>query len=322
MRLTATFDHASPNEPSVALPRVMFVNMGKAPRDDVVPEILDLLDMPIQPLEIGVLDNLSSEQIEALSIAEGEQSLSTYLSKHIRIVLSKPAVTARVEEILQGFHPHEFDLVVILSTGLPRDFTCTCPMINAQRAVEAAILSLVSRDASIGLIHPLQRQVGEIDLPVLHRFSVSASHAKEGDRDSLARAVMDVADCDIIVLHSISYTEADREIVAKASRKPVILARRIIASSIRLMLQRVPMGPRNAVSPATQERLARLTPREREVLALVCEGLSNRAIAEELGISPKTVEVHRSHVMAKMEAPSLAALISAVLTGASMPSRG
>jgi RNA polymerase sigma factor (sigma-70 family) len=52
-----------------------------------------------------------------------------------------------------------------------------------------------------------------------------------------------------------------------------------------------------------------LSRREREVMELVVTGNSNREIAETLGISPKTVEVHRSRVMGKMRAESLAHLV-------------
>lgn len=52
-----------------------------------------------------------------------------------------------------------------------------------------------------------------------------------------------------------------------------------------------------------------LSRREREVMGLVVSGNSNREIAETLGISPKTVEVHRSRVMGKMRAESLANLV-------------
>ncbi len=57
------------------------------------------------------------------------------------------------------------------------------------------------------------------------------------------------------------------------------------------------------------KRYQRLTPRERQVMTMVVEGKLNKQIASELGLSHKTVEVHRSHVMSKMEAPSLAALV-------------
>jgi FixJ family two-component response regulator len=57
------------------------------------------------------------------------------------------------------------------------------------------------------------------------------------------------------------------------------------------------------------ERVERLTQREREVMAHVVVGEANRVIAEHLGLSPKTVEVHRAHVMEKLEVHSLAELV-------------
>ena len=57
------------------------------------------------------------------------------------------------------------------------------------------------------------------------------------------------------------------------------------------------------------ERSEALTPREREVMRLVVAGLLNKQIASELGISEKTVNVHRSQVMQKMRADSLAELV-------------
>ena len=58
-----------------------------------------------------------------------------------------------------------------------------------------------------------------------------------------------------------------------------------------------------------QQRYESLTPREREVMQLVVAGLLNKQIAVELDISEKTVNVHRSQVMQKMRAHSLAELV-------------
>lgn len=58
-----------------------------------------------------------------------------------------------------------------------------------------------------------------------------------------------------------------------------------------------------------KQRLGTLTKREREVFHLVAEGLLNKQIAHELGISEKTVKIHRGRVMHKMGAESLAHLV-------------
>jgi two-component system response regulator FixJ len=60
---------------------------------------------------------------------------------------------------------------------------------------------------------------------------------------------------------------------------------------------------------AADERIERLTGREREILALLATGHQNREIATQLGISPRTVEVHKARIMEKLECHSLAELI-------------
>ncbi|NIL99398.1 MAG: response regulator [Acidobacteria bacterium] len=61
------------------------------------------------------------------------------------------------------------------------------------------------------------------------------------------------------------------------------------------------------------ERYATLTNREKEVMALVVEGHANKVMAYDLGVSERTIEIHRSRVMKKMEANSLPHLVRMAL---------
>ena len=70
---------------------------------------------------------------------------------------------------------------------------------------------------------------------------------------------------------------------------------------------------RSAESKAAKDLLSSLTPRERSVLDKLVQGRSNKVAAYELGISPRTVEIHRAHIMSKMEASSLSDLVRVVL---------
>lgn len=70
---------------------------------------------------------------------------------------------------------------------------------------------------------------------------------------------------------------------------------------------------RRASTAEIKNRLLTLTPRETEILALLVEGHSNKVIALRLGISARTAEHHRAHIMEKMQARSLSQMIRMTL---------
>ena len=80
------------------------------------------------------------------------------------------------------------------------------------------------------------------------------------------------------------------------------------------LLETQATGDRRSVD--AKARLGSLTPRETEVLECLVAGLTNKGIAQKLSISPRTVEIHRAHMMEKLDAESLSsALRLAFLAG-------
>ena len=73
------------------------------------------------------------------------------------------------------------------------------------------------------------------------------------------------------------------------------------------------------LAEAAQDRVAALTARERQVLEHLVAGRPNKIIAYELDISPRTVEIHRAHLMEKMQAKSLSELIRLALAVGVLP---
>ena len=84
----------------------------------------------------------------------------------------------------------------------------------------------------------------------------------------------------------------------------------LLITMIHSGLKRAEPEARNeAATREIAERVASLSPRERQVMDGLVAGLSNKAIAREYDISPRTIEVYRANVMTKMQAGSLSELV-------------
>lgn len=302
---------------AVAARRIASVTPGQTPRDDVLPDILAQLPFPVEVMEFGALDGMDARELAAYRPRQGEHSLVTRLRDGREFICSKPRIAERMERLCRSFGQRDYDLVVILSTGLFRDFQGACPMVNAQRAMDAAIDTLVGPGQTMGIIMPLARQIAEVPRENRAGGALVMTHADTFSERSWREAALRLKDCDLIVLNSVGYSEQARVAVAAETGRPVVLARRVVAGAIRLLLlpgaEPVQLAAGGLPNGEIAARIARLTPRERQVMGLVAEGLSNKAIGRQLDISPRTVEIHRGKVMEKMGAPSIGVLIRMVL---------
>jgi protein AroM len=317
--MTLEFRSAIEPEPRMPRRRVASLTLGQTPRSDLLPDILAHLPLALEVREFGALDGLSDSEIDALAPHADESSLVTRLRDGRDVILSTQRMALRLEAMCRSIDPRQFDLLIILSTGLFREFDSPCPMVNAQRAMDAAIAAVAATGQTVGVVYPLLRQVVENDTYSMPGLSLRFSHAASGDARELREAADALGDCDLVVLNSVGFGEADRAAIAARIGRPVILARRVVAGAIRLLLDPggARINPRSVPEAESceqvSERIQALTARERQVMSLVAEGLSNKAIARQLGISPRTVEIHRANMMEKMGAASAGALIRMVL---------
>jgi two-component system response regulator FixJ len=90
-------------------------------------------------------------------------------------------------------------------------------------------------------------------------------------------------------------------------------AEQLIANIQRALAAGQELRSKESQRQDVMERLAELSPRQKEVMHLVAEGLSNKEIGLRLGISPRTVENYRAWVMERMGAANLAELVRKVL---------
>lgn len=90
---------------------------------------------------------------------------------------------------------------------------------------------------------------------------------------------------------------------------------RLIAMIETALRQAEPAAKSEAVAQEIAARIATLSPRERQVMDGLIAGLSNKLIARDYDISPRTIEVYRANVMTKMQANSLSELVRLAMRG-------
>lgn len=150
------------------------------------------------------------------------------------------------------------------------------------------------------------------------------------DRESIGAVVLDVRMpglSGLTVLDSLRAQGVDLPVIMLTGHGTVEMCRRAFKAGAAEFLEKpvddepllealhhavrahVRSRERLAAGREARERYARLSQREREVLSLVVAGLTNKEIGRALGLSPRTVETHRAHLSAKLEAETLAQLI-------------
>ena len=150
------------------------------------------------------------------------------------------------------------------------------------------------------------------------------------DRQGIGAIVLDVrmpGTSGVTVLDALMAQGVDQPVVMLTGHGTVELCRRAFKSGATEFLekpvndellletlqnavrQHVRSRERHQASRQTHERYAQLSEREREVLGLIVEGLTNKEIGRSLGLSPRTVETHRANLFGKLQVESLAHLI-------------
>jgi DNA-binding CsgD family transcriptional regulator len=296
--------------------RIAFVTIGQAPRPDIVPDIVGMLDISVAHDEFGALDGLTRDEIGLHPPPPGGRSLYTRLADGSHIETEADFVEDRLQELMGRLDTRGYELIVLISTGVFRPIHIATPLVHGQRAVDAWIAALVMGDCRIGVIYPLDQQTRTSPK---HGLLIQNARfaAATGDAGTLADAASRLTEADFVLMHSVGYTEVMAREVAMAAGRPVVTARRIIAGAMRLHLEAATAEtPQPQLGVSGREMVERLpspahelTRREHEILCHVLEGRSNKAIGRVLGISHRTVEIHRARAMAKFGTGSTTELV-------------
>jgi two-component system response regulator FixJ len=102
------------------------------------------------------------------------------------------------------------------------------------------------------------------------------------------------------------------DVIEKPFEGAAVVAR--VREAVEAWQRRAAQPPQGSIVPMTFTGMDLLTAREREVLVQIASGSSNKLAGRELGISPRTIEVHRARIMEKLGARNGADLVRIVLT--------
>lgn len=171
--------------------------------------------------------------------------------------------------------------------------------------------------------------IGTVGLRVLS-WADPQAFLRDFDREGIGAIVLDVrmpGISGLSVLDTLVAQGVDQPVIMLTGHGTVEMCRRafkagaaeflekpvndeaLIEALQQAVRQHVQSRQRAQTDRTARERWLQLSPREREVLALIVEGLSNKAIARALDLSPRTVETHRAHVFEKLRVDSLAQLV-------------
>ena len=212
--------------------KAAFVTIGQTPRDDLVPEMRGWLGASVDVEEFGALDGLDRQAISRMAPQAGDHRLVTRLADGSEAMVAKRLVRERLQAIFDSLASHEFCCTVLLCTGHFESFRTQGLFLEAQSIVDQSVAAIAAHTRRIGLMLPLAEQIEEFHFHPGAGQTLKASYASPYAPGRLECAAQDLADTDLIVMHCMGYTDSMRHTVRSASRRPVLLARRLVAAAV------------------------------------------------------------------------------------------
>jgi protein AroM len=214
------------------LTTVTFVTIGQTPRSDLVPDLTARLPEGTTVREVGALDGLDAEAVAALGPRPGAARLVTRMADGSEVVVAKEWMQARLQAVMDALPRDPATVTVLLCTGDFPGLRGPGVFLDAQHLVDHGVAALCAGMSRIGLMLPLAEQADTFHWKPGPYQDLRVVHASPYGEDRFERAASDLAECDVVVMHCMGYTEEQRRRVARASGRPVLLARRFVASAV------------------------------------------------------------------------------------------
>lgn len=208
--------------------RAAFVTIGQAPRSDILDEMRPWWPDELEVEQFGALDGLTREAIDAFAPTGDEERLVSRLTDGSEVTLRAEAVHERVHAIVERCDRSAYDFLVLLCTGRFDELRSKHLLLKAQPIVDHGVAAFAAASSKLGVLVPLAEQMASVD--------GLTSHASPYDGDRWEPAARELAEADLVVMHCMGYSDAMRERMAELTGKPVLLARRMVATAVAQLL--------------------------------------------------------------------------------------
>jgi protein AroM len=212
--------------------------LGETPRDDVVPTLQHILGETVHILELGGLDGLTQETVEALVARDGETPVDTRLRNGAAITLSKERIIPHLIQAAEQLATHCSSVLLLCSGEFPA-LAEACPKLIEPVRILRGVVAAAARYRTLGLVGPAsdmyraQAQWGSY-APNLVCVAASPYESRESLKEASRQLVE--SDVEVVFLDDMGFSEEHRSIVAEMTGLPTMCATTITARVLREMI--------------------------------------------------------------------------------------
>lgn len=219
------------------------ITIGQAPRADVNPILQKHLPTDAECINVGVLDGLSHQEIEAqFGAKEGDALLTTRLVDGSSVVIGKPAVQVALQQKINALEAQGCAIIALLCTGEFHGLTTQKALLVEPDRVIPPVMAALAGKHTVGVVVPLAAQLKSEEKKwagLQGKAFYAPSSPYQGTVETLTQAVNELLanGAEMIVMDCIGYTEHHRDIVREVcGNVPVILSNSLLARLLAEML--------------------------------------------------------------------------------------
>lgn len=219
--------------------KIGFVTIGQSPREDVVPEIAQLLGPGIRILEKGALDGLSKSEIQGLTPEKGDFHLVTRLRDGSAALVGKRKIAPLLRKQVRRLADQQVRLIGLLCTD---EFPRLGPrkiLLQPSRLLFRSAVSLLKK-GKLGIFVPLEAQKEETkrkwQKTGLGVIVETLNPYQESPEQRAAIERIRKKEVDLVVLDCIGYSLRTAEKIRLITGKPVLCPRAVLARAIKELI--------------------------------------------------------------------------------------